>query len=30
MDAEWNDDPRTLSPKSLAQAQKARKQKYRW
>ena len=30
MDAEWVDDPKTLSPKSLAQRQKASKQKYRW
>ena len=30
MDAEWLDDPRTLNPKSIAQAQKASKQKYRW
>ena len=30
MDAEWIDDPRTLDPKSIAQAQRASKQKYRW
>lgn len=30
MDAEFVQDPSTLSAKSMAQVQKARKQKYRW
>ena len=30
MDAEFVQDPSTLSSKSMAQVQKARKQKYRW
>ena len=30
MDTEFVQDPKTLSPKSMAQVQKARKQKYRW
>jgi hypothetical protein len=30
MDAEFVEDPSTLSAKSLAQRQKASKQKYRW
>ena len=30
MDAEFVQDPKTLSPKSMAQVQKARKQKFRW
>ena len=30
MDAEFVQDPSTLSPKSMAQVQKASKQKYRW
>jgi len=30
MDAEFVQDPSTLSAKGMAQVQKARKQKYRW
>ena len=30
MDAEFVEDPSTLSPNSLAQRQRASKQKYRW
>lgn len=30
MDAEFVQDPSTLSSKSMAQVQKARKQKFRW